>query len=56
MNDIWLNNRVDITENFPEDYSRKYLSSFLENDDEKKLFYQWPDKFLTSFGKNPDLY
>lgn len=56
LNELWLNNKVDITENFPEDYSRSYLSSFLENDEEKQLFYQWSDKFLTSFGKNPDLY
>lgn len=56
LNNLWLNNQLNTKENFPNDYSRKYLSSFLETENERKIFYQWSDQFLKSFGKDPSLY
>lgn len=55
LNRKWLNDELNIIENFPNDYSRSYLSGFLDEHN-KNLFYSWSDLFLKSFGKNPDLY
>ncbi|TDX84729.1 glycosyltransferase family 2 protein [Epilithonimonas xixisoli] len=54
LNQRWLNGEMDVIENFPNDYSRTYLSHFL-NDDKKALFYQWSDVFIKKFGKDPSL-
>lgn len=55
LNRKWLNDEVDIEENFPNDYSRLYLSSFSEAK-EKDVFYDWSDQFLKSANRDPQLY
>lgn len=53
LNKKWLDNEFDILNNFPDDYSRSYLSSFIKN---KEVYYEWSNIFLKSFGKDPELY
>ena len=49
LNEAWYRGEFDIYQNYPNDFSADYLSSFLENDRQRSAFREWSDRFRTQY-------
>lgn len=49
LNEAWLNDKLDITENYPNDFSQKYIASFIQNDVNIDNWEEWVEKFKNQY-------
>lgn len=50
INKAWLQGRFDAMENFPKDFSRPYLNSFIEDHMDVREFAKWADHFKNQYA------
>lgn len=50
LNEAWFQDRLDITENFPHDFSQSYLESFIQAKMDVTQFRAWRSKFQKQYA------